>query len=69
MNDELWGVGRTFILAVIIVVATVVLMAIGKIPDVISLGDWTAFTAPLLGLFAAKSVGHAIANSPKKEPK
>ena len=66
-NKELWGVGRTFILAVLFIVATVVLILVGKIPGVISIGEWTTFGAPILGIFAVKSIGHAVANS--KKPK
>lgn len=66
-NKELLGVGRTFILTVLFIVATVILILTGKIPTIISMGEWITFGAPILGIFAAKSVGHAVAGS--KNPK
>ena len=62
MNGELWGVGRTFLLAVLGIVGAVILIALGKIPEILTLGDWSTFIGVVLGFFAAKSVGHAIAN-------
>ena len=62
MNEELWGVGRTFILVCLGLVGAIVLAAFGKIPGIISLTEWGIFVSGLCAIFAAKSVGHAFAN-------
>ena len=62
MNGEVWGVGRTFILAILGLILGFVLLLTGTIPGIISLGEWTTFIGALTAVFAAKSIGHAVAN-------
>ena len=55
MNGELWGVGKTFILTIIAIVVTGVLIALGKVPEVISVEAWSALVLALMAPYAVKS--------------
>jgi len=67
MNNELWGIGRTFLLCGLALVGTIVLIAIDKIPKMISVGDWTGLLLAIIGAYTVKTVGHVIAKTKKKD--
>lgn len=61
-GKELWGIGRTYTLAGSGMILGFVLIMFDKIPNLVSLTEWTIFVGTVMGFYAAKSVGHAIAN-------
>jgi len=56
---------RTFALASIAFISTVVLVAMDKIPQVIDLTTWTTFVLAVLGTYAVKSIGTSMATKEK----
>lgn len=52
---DLFNDNKTFILVGIALVGAMILMATGKIPGVISVGEFTTLSATLVGIYAAKS--------------
>ena len=60
-GNELWGVGRTFLISAAGLLFGFILILLDKIPHTITLGEWTTLIGTLTGIFAAKSIGHKMA--------
>lgn len=54
-QKELWGVGKTFVLTCLAIVATVALMIANVLPAPGDLGAWSQLVLSLIGPYAAKS--------------
>lgn len=63
MSDEVWGVGRTFILAALIIIAGTV----GMFLKVLTVEQWQTIATWAIGLYAGKSSVHAVAGAVKKK--
>ena len=46
---------KTFSLVLIALLGAVVLMALGKIPQIVTVGDYTTLAGILIGIYATKS--------------
>jgi hypothetical protein len=66
-NKELWGIGWTRILTGVSLIGMILLIAIGKIPSVISMTEYATTVGIIIGLYTVKSVGNAYANKNNKE--
>ena len=62
-NKELWGIGRTFLLALLGLLMGFALIVMGKIPA----ESFVELLVTCAGIYTVKSVGHAFATKNKKE--
>ena len=63
MGLEGW---RTFILVVLGLIGFIILLAVGTIPEVLSVVEYTTAVGILIGIYAGKSVGQTMATKNTK---
>ena len=61
MEKEFLGVGRTFVMSSLTLVASVVLLVVGTIPDQITMTQWVMLLGVTNGTYTAKSVAEKLA--------
>lgn len=62
MNGELWGLGRTWWVAVLLIVCSTVMLALGHL----DVGTWQEMVLIAYGAGAAKSAAIGVADKLKK---